>query len=103
MHGVVMDLKLYISPDIAKKLKDKHSLYVSEVESVWANYNGITLEDTREQHRTSPATMWFIAKSPTGRDLKIVYVPEDDIAYMRTAYDANATEIWLYKKRGGII
>jgi hypothetical protein len=98
-----MDLKLYISPTIAKKLKDKHGVETTEVQEAWDAYDGTTLEDTREQHRTNPATMWFLSKTKAGRILKVVYVPEDGIGYLRTSYDANATEIWLFKLKGGVL
>lgn len=68
-------------------------------------YTGIELEDTREAHRSNPATLWFIAKTSAGRVLKVVYVPRPDVktAFLRTSYDVNPNEIRVYLQNGGVI
>ena len=65
--------------------------------------SGIELEDLREQHQSNPATLWFVAKTQTGLVLKVVYVPYMPTSVLRTAYDANNTEINIFKMYGGSI
>lgn len=95
---------LYIHEKVEEKLKNKHNLDPSEVLEVWNSYSGIELEDNREAHRSSPTTLWFVAKSfKSGRTLKLVYVPYTPTAVLRTAYDANSSEINIFKMLGGTI
>ena len=100
-----MDLKLYISPKVEKKIKDKHSVAVWEVREVWDQYNGITLEDNREPHRSDPATLWFVAATKGLRILKVIFVPRDDIetAFLRSCYEADPNAIRIFRNKGGVI
>ena len=93
---------LYISDAIEQKLSNKHSLTRIEVEEAWAAYDGITLVDDREEHLTNPPTEWFLVKAPTGKILKVVFVPDDDgICYLKSAYEANQAVIRMFKRNGG--
>ena len=89
-------MSIIISPKIKEKLPQKHNVTRREVEQCFENLVSGFLEDEREQHKSDPATLWFIA--PTNRDrlLKVVFVPREDGLYIRTAYPPNKTEIDIY-------
>jgi hypothetical protein len=57
--GEMMTEDLFISDNVERKLNNKHSLRGQDVERLWKKYNGITLEDTRENHRTAPPLSGF--------------------------------------------
>lgn len=61
-----MALKLTISAAVLKKIIEKHDVTTHEVEECFYNrYKGL-LEDTREQSKTHPPTMWFVAETDAG-------------------------------------
>jgi hypothetical protein len=64
-------MKLIISPNIEKKLKEKHEVLPKEVMQCFENRVGALLQDTREDHKTDPPTEWFIAETNSGRSLKV--------------------------------
>ncbi len=91
---------LIISPKIEAKLAAKSPPVVRrEVEQCFANRTGGLLEDTREQHKTDPATLWFIAKTNSNRELKIVYVLDNGYVYLKSAFDPNDEERRIYLKK----
>ena len=100
-----MDLKLYIHSSVEQKLKKKHGVDPHEVHEVWNKYDGITLVDTREQHRSNPATEWFVAETVSYRKLKVIFIPVEDLGYaiLRSCYEANQKEINLFRIKGGKI
>ena len=63
---------------------------------VFYNRTGIVLEDTRAEHQTEPPTVWFIAPTHQNRLLKIVYVLNDGVVYLKTAFEPNPQEKLLY-------
>ena len=67
-------MKLVCSPAIKTKLSSKHNVFLAEVEQCFLNRDGAFLEDTREEHKTIPASQWFIALTNEGRNLKVVFV-----------------------------
>lgn len=71
-----------------------------EVAECFLNKCGINLLDEREENQTDPPTLWFVAETHAGRLLKIVYVFKDGRQHLKTAYDANETEIAIYNKHG---
>ena len=91
------DIKFKFSDRISKKLKNKHDVTEDEVKECFHNSNGVVLEDTREEHATNPPTQWFIAETNSGRKLKVVYV-EDQAIYIKTAYEPNEAEIYIFNK-----
>ena len=77
---------LIVSAGVLEKLRDKHGVTVREVEQCFENKCGLYLEDDREDNRTDPATLAFIA--PTNEDrllnvhIKTAFAPDqDDIAF----------------------
>lgn len=93
-------MKLLISQKIRHKLANK-SPPVTEEEIVqcFSNREGKFLEDPREEHRTDPATKWFISETDYGVKLKVVFIfyPDKGVA-IRTAYTPNPDEIRIYNK-----
>ncbi|MDE2047383.1 MAG: ADP-ribosyl-(dinitrogen reductase) hydrolase [Betaproteobacteria bacterium] len=93
---------LTISAAVAMKLGNKHRVSRREVEQAFENRAGRLLKDQREQHRTDPPTLWFIAPSNKGRLLKVVYIQRGRAIELRTAYEPNEVERAIYAKHGGV-
>lgn len=89
-----------ISPTIDKKLDVKHDVDIKEIDECFDNKCGINLIDDREEHRTDPPTLWFVAETNSGRLLKIIYVYRDRKYYIKSAYEPNAKEIRIYEDEG---
>ena len=56
------------------------------------------LFDQREDHKTDPPTLWFIADTDMSKKLKIVFIQKDGDIILKTAYLANEAEISIYEK-----
>jgi uncharacterized DUF497 family protein len=93
-------MTLIFSDKVAKKLATKHKCTQREVAECFDNMCGTYLEDLREEHRTDPATLWFIAETNAGRLLKVVFIYKDGNFHIKSAFDANTTEIAIYEKHG---
>lgn len=94
-----MVLNINISETIIEKLIEKHSVTRSEIEECFYNRTKGLLEDTREQHRTRPPSMWFIAKTDEERLLKVVFIELHNGTYeIKTAYEPNNNEAKIYEK-----
>ena len=91
---------LIISSPILEKLKNKHNVTRREVEQCFENRIGNFLEDDREEHKTNPATLWFIAPTNCDRLLKVVFVCLDGNIHLKSAFDPGAEAIALYDHRG---
>lgn len=96
MQGV--KLALILSAAVRAKLKVKHCVEEREVVEAFANRDNGFLIDTREDHQTNPPTEWFIAETDRGRKLKVCFMLRDGDIYIKTAYEANPTEIGIYNK-----
>ncbi len=93
-------MAIIISNKIKEKMHDKHGVREEEVEECFANLVGDFLRDQREEHRSDPATVWFVAETYMGRKLKVVFIPIDGDFHIRTAYQANDEELRIYRKYG---
>ncbi len=91
---------LKISPDTLRKLSLKHSVTRAEVEQCFVNRSGRLLMDTRENHRTDPPTLWFLALTNRSRLLKIVYIQIDSTIHLKSAFPPNKIEIEIYDRFG---
>jgi uncharacterized DUF497 family protein len=89
-----------VSKSTEQKLASKHGLTIAEIRQAFVNREGGFLEDTREQHRTDPPTQWFIGVTNHGRTIKVAFVQRDGKIVLKTAYDANPTEIRIYERHG---
>lgn len=97
-------MALIISKKILLKLEQKHGVSRDDVIQCFANRERGFLEDVREDHKTDPATKWFIAETDFGRKLKVAFVMDDkgDI-YLKTAYPANRIEKHIYNNRAKML
>ena len=91
---------IVIAPKILKKLKEKHGVERREIEQCFANRAGNYLEDDREDHRTDPETLWFIAPTNTGRLLKIAFMFIDGNIHIKSAFEPFDSEIEIYNEFG---
>ena len=85
-----------ISPNVQRKLATKHNVTRDEIEQCFMNHDGPYLTDEREEHATSPPTLWFIGTTDVGRQLKIVFVPEHGNLYLRTAFTPTRKQASVY-------
>ena len=95
-----MTLKLTFSANVENKLGKKHGVSPDEVRQCFSNMQGKFLQDTREDHATDPPTLWFIAETDHGRLLKVCFVFDNGITYIKTAYEPNKEERRIYQKHG---
>jgi hypothetical protein len=91
-------LRLVITDRVQEKLDNKHNVTRSEIVQCFANKLGKALEDPREENRTDPPTRWFLAETDSGRILKVVYVREKDVVFIKTAYPPSEEEQRIYSK-----
>ena len=89
-----------ISEDVLAKLGVKHQVTRRDVEQCFENRIGRILEDTRVRHKTNPPTLWFLAKTNKGRILKVVYIQSQQTIMLKTCYETNVDERYLYQKYG---
>jgi uncharacterized DUF497 family protein len=94
-----MTLNLNISDIVVKKLLKKHDVNRAEVEECFLNRVKGLLVDIREEHKTTPPTLWFIAETDQGRLLKVVFIELKNGNYeIKTAYEPNKIEVDIYDK-----
>lgn len=91
---------LKISNDVEQKLLNKHNVSRSEVEQCFFNRTGRLLMDNREEHKTNPPTLWFLAPTNKGRILKVVYIQVDTHIHLRSAFEPNTAEEQIYRRHG---
>lgn len=89
---------LIVSEAIRNKLEHKHAVMLRDVEQCFDNKCGGYLQDTREDHRTDPPTLWFVAPTNAGRMLKLMLVYRDGSVYLKSAYDATPEIQVLYER-----
>ncbi len=80
-------IPLVISERVREKLTSKHQVQEQEVRECFYNHDGKYLVDEREDHRTDPATLWFIGETYRGRKLKVIFVPRDGELHLKSAYE----------------
>ncbi|MGK5059028.1 ADP-ribosyl-(dinitrogen reductase) hydrolase [Janthinobacterium sp. LB2P49] len=90
---------LIISTAIRVKLDVKHNVSENEIQQCFFNQEGISIEDDREDHRTDPATWWFISQTNQCRTLKVIFVLKDGNIHIKSAYDAGAKDIAIYEEK----
>ncbi len=93
-------MALIVSPKIRAKLADKHSVSIDEVKQCFANRCGNYLEDEREDHKSDPPTLWFVAETDFGKKLKVCFICESGNIYLRTAFPADPESISIFERHG---
>jgi uncharacterized DUF497 family protein len=92
-------INLRISDAVLEKLRNKHSVTRREVEQCFENKCGLYLEDDREDHKTDPPTLWFVAPTSTGRALKVIFIYRDGQVHLRSAYEADQAAQSMYDRK----
>ena len=87
---------LIISPAIQGKLELKHGISRSDVEQCFINRQRSYLLDDRLNHLTEPPTEWFISENDRGILIKVVFVFDNEMIYLKSAFPPNSTEIRIY-------
>jgi len=85
-----------MSTAIRKKLRDKHDVSEKEIRQCFLNRQKHFLEDEREEHKTVPPTQWFISLTNKQRELKILFVNENGKIHVKSAFEPNDKERWVY-------
>lgn len=87
---------LVISPAIEGKLALKHRISRQDVEQCFMNRTHSYLEDKRLDHLTEPPTEWFISENDRGLLIKVVFVFDHGMIYLKSAFPPNLTEMRIY-------
>lgn len=87
---------LVISQIIEEKLTLKHRISRQDVEQCFINRTRSYLEDKRLDHLTEPPTEWFISENDQGFLIKVVFIFDDGMIYLKSAFPPNSTEIRIY-------
>jgi uncharacterized DUF497 family protein len=87
---------LVISPAIQGKLALKHGISRSDVEQCFLNRTRSYLIDNRLDHQTDSPTEWFISENDRGVLIKVVFIFDDGMIYLKSAFPPNSTEIRIY-------
>jgi len=96
-------MPIKISSAIQEKLLLKHRVSLTEVVECFENREGNYLIDNREDHRTDPPTLWFIAETNQGRSLKVVFIFIQGHIHIKTAYEPNEKETGIFTLKGKLI
>ncbi|APJ03664.1 hypothetical protein [Silvanigrella aquatica] len=93
---------LKTSTRVLRKLKEKNNFdwyEWYELEEAFWNSSGRFLEDTREENRTIPPTLWIISTTDDGRKIKIVFIEKvNGDLEIKSAYEPNELEVKIYDK-----
>lgn len=97
-------MNIQFSPAVKEKLRVKHNVTEKEVFECFANREGNYLMDTREIHKTTPPTLWFIALTNKGKILKICFIPphQGHPAQLKSAFEPNEIERKIYASKGAV-
>lgn len=90
-------MRIICSEGIRAKLQAKHEVSLKDVYECFENRSRGFLEDSSEEHRTEPPTLWFIAPNNHGRLLKVCFVFRDGAVYLRTAFPPSASNVAMYE------
>lgn len=91
---------LIASAGILEKLRDKHKVTLREVEQCFENLCGMYVEDDREDNRTDPVTLTFVAPTNEDRLLKVCFMFVDGNVHIKTAFDPSLDDIAYYERHG---
>lgn len=93
-------MRIIIYPLIEEKLRTKHGVSADEVEQTFLNRTGKLAKEVRERHQGDEPRWWFISTTDVGRELKVVFVKDDDgkTPVIITAFEPSDEEVKLYEK-----
>ena len=87
----------YMSDNVRAKLQAKHGVTPKDVHECFMNRTGEVLEDTSEDHKSDPPTLFFIAPNNHGRLLAVYYVERASGIAIRTCFEPGPERIARYK------
>ena len=92
-------MRFIISQKVRQKLASKiPPVSEEEIQECFENRLDDPIKDNREEHKTKPPTMWFIADTNHFRRLKIVFIQQrSGKIVIKTAYEPDKTEEWIYE------
>lgn len=90
-------MDIFISSQTKAKLLKKHGVTEKEVIECLHNRDREALIDDREDHKTDPPTVWIISMTNHLRKLKLVFMVKDGRVVVKSAYEPNPEEVWIYK------
>ncbi len=91
-------MRLVISDVVRTKLHDKHAVSEKDVIECFATRERTTLIDTREEHKTDPATQWFVAETFMGKELAVYFMIIDGEIHIKSAFSPGIKRKSLYQK-----
>ncbi len=91
---------LIVSAGVIAKLREKHGVTERGVEQCFENKCGMYLLDDREDHRTDPPTLWFLAPTNEDRLLKVVFMFVEGNVHLKSAFVPEQAAIDFYEKHG---
>ena len=91
---------LIISSAVLEKLKIKHNVTTREIEQCFENRGGDFVEDDREEHKTNPPTLWFVAPTNCDRLLKVIFIYIDGNIHIKSAFEPSKQLVELYDRLG---
>jgi len=89
---------LHMSDQVEEKLRRRDINQIHLLEC-FGNQTRSALVDEREEHKTDPPTLWFIAETDSGRRLKVVFIQLTALdVLIKSAYEPDASENRIYQK-----
>jgi hypothetical protein len=92
-------MAIVLSQAVLSKLQDKHNVAEFEVRQCFENICGGLLIDDREDHRTNPPTLWFIAMTNKRRLLKVCYVQIGADQHVKSTFEPIEIELRIYRAK----
>lgn len=88
-----------VSDWVKEKLAER-GISLGEVEEAVYNSMPPYLIETRKEHKTRPATRWFISQTANERLLKVAFIlyEEQRLAVIKTAYEPEDYEVANYEE-----
>lgn len=91
-------MELHISNRVRKKLSTRHGVHQDEIHQCFTNRHKGFIEDIREEHKTNPPTLWFVAETNFGKKLKIMFMFKEGEIHIKSAYVASDEITSLYER-----
>lgn len=93
-------MAIILSQRIKEKLADaNHRITERDISECFANRERRFVTDTREEHRTDPETLWFVAQNDYGVKIKVMFVRRDNDIYVKSAYRATEEVTAMYMRK----
>jgi hypothetical protein len=93
-------MRLIIGPKVGRKLANRiPPITEQEILECFQNRLYDPIEDTREEHKTKPPTLWFVGETDHLRRLKVVFIRQvSGDVIIKTAYEPDEIEEVIYEQ-----